>query len=65
MVRRTREPWEQANSNFILRFISTVDFSLQVILSTGVVILLGILIALILRDRFQTLNYIVAAIRSA
>jgi len=64
MIKKPQESWNRPDSNFFLRFLSTIDFSLQVILSIGIVLLLSLLLFVILRDRFQTFNYLVEAIHS-
>ena len=64
MVKKSHEAWDQPNSNIILRLLATIDFSLEVILSVGVVILLSFIFFIVLRDRFQTFNYLVELIHT-
>ena len=64
MVKKSQESWNQPETNILLRVLATIDFSLEVILSIGVVILLSFVLFIVARDRFQTFNYLVDLIHS-
>jgi len=64
MVRKPQEEWSPPKVTWLTRLLSVFDFSMQVVLGVGVVMLLSVVVYLVMRDRFQTVDYILMALRA-